>query len=83
MKIVIHPHARERMFERGATEKEVLETVLSGEWFPAKHGRRGFRRNFEFSAWWQTQFYNTKQVEVYATKEKSSWLVITVIVKYF
>ena len=42
----IHPHAAERMEMRGASEREVAETVRGGEQFPGKHGRTGFRRNF-------------------------------------
>ena len=41
----IHPHAAERMTERGATEAEVIATVCDGERFPAKFGRTGFRRS--------------------------------------
>jgi hypothetical protein len=42
----LHPHARDRALLRGATEEEVIETVRTGESFPAKFGRTGFRRNF-------------------------------------
>ena len=43
----LHPHARERMDERGATEEEVRATVEQGEPFPAKFGReRGFDETF-------------------------------------
>ena len=38
MKVNIHPHAAARMGERGATEQEIIETVESGEQFPAKFG---------------------------------------------
>jgi hypothetical protein len=48
MKVDIHPHARQRLSERGATEAEVIATVGGGEQFPAKFGRIGFRRNFSF-----------------------------------
>ena len=48
MAIRIHPHAKERMKERGATEDEVVATIEKGECFPAKFGRTGFRRNFSF-----------------------------------
>jgi Domain of unknown function (DUF4258) len=37
----LHPHARERMEERGATEAEVRATVEQGERFPAKFGTNG------------------------------------------
>ena len=43
MVVRLHPHARERIIERGATEEEVKETVRSGDlsgevragWIPA------------------------------------------------
>jgi ABC-type proline/glycine betaine transport system substrate-binding protein len=83
MIIKIHPHARTRMQERGASEDEVIETIKTGEKFPAKFGRIGFRRNFNFEGMWRGKKYNTKQVEAYAVKENDDFVVITVIVKYF
>ena len=44
----IHSHARERAIERGASEDEIVATVESGQMFPVKYGRTGFRRNFPF-----------------------------------
>jgi hypothetical protein len=82
-KVDIHPHARERMAERGATEAEVRTTVVSGERFPARFGRAGFRRNFPFDDTWRGHEYRVKQVEAYAVQEADGWLVITVLVKYF
>ena len=80
----IHPHARERMAERGATEEEVISSVTGGEEFPAKFGRQGFRRNFSFDGLWRGRRYATKQVEVYAAREgEKDWLAITVVVKYY
>ena len=83
MKIQLHPHANERLLERGATEAEVVATVEGGERFPGRFGRTGFRRNFIFNKEWQGRRYVTKQVEVYAVEERKEWLVITVIVRYF
>ena len=83
MNVKFHPHARERMAERGATEAEVIAAVREGERFPAKFGRMGFRRNFPFDGEWRGHHYGTKQIEVYAVKEGSDWLVITVMVKCF
>jgi hypothetical protein len=82
MNVRLHPHAQERVAERGATEEEVIATVREGETFPAKFGRTGFRRNFVFDGEWLGRRYATKQVEAYAVEE-DGWLVITVIVKYF
>jgi hypothetical protein len=81
--INLHPHARERLDERGATEAEVISTVEAGETFPAKFGRTGFRRNFPFGQTWKGKVYATKQVEVYAIKEREDWLAITVVTRFF
>jgi hypothetical protein len=53
MTVRFHPHARERMKERGATKAEVIATVEQGERFPAKYRRYGFRRNFPFGGTWR------------------------------
>jgi hypothetical protein len=79
----LHPHAKERLIERGATENEVIATVKEGETFPAKYGRTGFRRNFSFNGKWQEKQYATKQIEAYTVREGNDWLVITVIIRYF
>ena len=83
MAIKIHPHARERMAERGATEEEVRSAVEEGEKFRAKHGRSGFRRNFPFDGEWRKQHYTTKQVEAYADRRGEDWWVVTVITRFF
>jgi hypothetical protein len=46
MHVELHPHASERLSERGATQAEVIDTVLHGEHFPAKFNRMGFRKVF-------------------------------------
>lgn len=61
MNVRFHPHARERMAERGTTEEDVVATVLEGEQFPAKFGRTGFRRNFAFDGEWHGRRYATRQ----------------------
>jgi hypothetical protein len=81
--VELHPHARERASERGATESEVTATVADGERFPARFGRTAFRRNFTFGRVWRGRQYGTKQVEAIAVEENRRWLVITVLVKYF
>jgi len=79
----IHPHAKERLSERGVFEQEVIATVEEGETFPAKYGRIGFRRNFPFNGIWRGKHFATKQVEAYAVQEGNDWIVITVIARYF
>jgi len=83
MSIRFHPHALERMKERGATEDEVETTVKQGEQFPTKFNRTGFRRNFPFNNMWRGRYYENKQIEVYAVTEGADWVVITVITRYF
>jgi len=82
MKVRLHPHASERLAERGASEAEVIASVQEGERFVAKFGRTGFRRNFAFNAEWHGHHYSTKQIEAYCVEE-DGWLVITVIVRFF
>jgi hypothetical protein len=83
MTVCFHPHALDRMAERGASEAEVTTTVNGGERFPARFGRTGFRRNFRSDAVWRGHRYATKQIEAFAVQENGDWLVITVLVKYF
>ena len=83
MNVRLHPHALQRITERGATESEVVATVLGGERFPAKHGRTGFRRHFVFDGGWLGRVFGNKQVLACAEPVPAGWLVITVIVKYF
>ncbi len=61
MSVRLHPHAQARLIERGATEAEVIATVLGGTSFTVQFGRTGFRRNFPFNAEWRGRFYATKK----------------------
>jgi hypothetical protein len=83
MSVRLHPHAVERLPERGATEAEIQATVEQGERFPAKFGRTGFRRNFSFNQEWRGRRFATKQVEAYAVREGTEWLVISFVTRYF
>ena len=83
MTILFHPHALDRMDERGASLEDVRSTVEHGESFPVKFGRTGFRRNFPFDNHFRGKYYHTKQIEAYAVPEGSDWLVITVITRFF
>ena len=83
MAIRIHPHAKERMLERGTTETEVIAAVAEGEHFLAQYGRTGFRRNFSFPQEWRSKKYRMKQLEVIAVQEEVDWVVLTVVTRYF
>jgi len=81
--VEVHPHAIERIEERGTNVEEVKDAVENGEVFPAKYGRTGFRKNFKYDNLWFGRHYKNKQVSVIAVKEGDAWMVITVIVKFF
>ena len=83
MAVRLHPHAVQRLEERGAEANEVVETVEHGEQFPAKFGRTGFRRNFRLENDWRGKHYATKQIEAVAVREASDWLVLTAITRFF
>ena len=83
MSVRFHPHARERLAERGATEEEVVRAVEAGERFEAQFGRTGFRRNLPFERTWRGKHYATKQIEAFAIRRYDDWLVISVVTRYF
>ena len=83
MRVHIHPHARERMQERGADEEEIMATLERGEQFKARFGRVGFRPNFPFNKERRGRLFATKQVELYAIQENDAWVVITVLTRFF
>ena len=83
MEVVLHPHALDRLRERGVTVEEATATVLGGEHISAKYGRVGFRRNFSYGRLWRGKLYAMKQIEAYAIEEAGHWVVITVIARYF
>jgi len=79
----LHPHARSRLVERGATEAEAIATVENGTTFAVKFGRTGFRRTFPFNDLWRGKRYSMKKIEAIAVRDGEDWLIITVIVKFF
>jgi hypothetical protein len=83
MKIRIHPHAAQRIRERGATVAQVRETVAHGRRSAAKFGRTKFRRVFAFAKRWNGKHYAKQQIEAFAAIIPDGWLVVTVVVKYF
>lgn len=83
MAIIIHPHAFQRMEERGASRTEVLKTIEMGRTSPAKSGRKRYGMIFSFGDYWRGQLYGHKHIEVLCVDEGEDIIVITVVVKYF
>ena len=83
MRIIISKHAKIKMADRGADEKEVIKAINEGSYEPAKAGRLLFRKNFAFNGTWRGKKYKTKQVAPVTTYENNRIIVVTVYVYYF
>ena len=71
------------MAERGAFEVEVIETIRTGEQVPAKLGRQGFRKNFEYNQVCRGRTFAIKQVLAIVTVEIDAIVVVTIYTFYF
>jgi len=82
MEIRIDPHTLERAEERGTNAEEIKEVINYGFSIPAKRGRRGSMRVYDFNQTRQGKFYEQKRVEVIYTVEQDVIVTITVYVFY-
>jgi len=67
MAIRISPHALERAEERGTDEAEINEVLASGFSVPARCGRIGKGKVYEFGGVRRGKHYDQKYVEVFYT----------------
>ncbi|MEK7578911.1 MAG: DUF4258 domain-containing protein [Patescibacteria group bacterium] len=81
--IIFSDHTKVQMIERGASKKEIVEAITDGEAISAKHGRIGYRKNFQYNNKWGKKFYHIKQVIPIVKKEADKVIVITVYTFYF
>jgi len=81
--IIIHPHALQRMEERGASREEVRRTIEAGRVSPARFGRQKYGMTFSFGNYWRAQLYEHKHIEAYCVVDGEDIIVVTVVVKYF
>ncbi|HKZ46224.1 MAG TPA: hypothetical protein VJ202_02435 [Thermodesulfobacteriota bacterium] len=63
MEIQIDPHTLERAEERGTNEDEIRDVILAGFPVPAKHGRTGRSKVYEFKQNRLNKYYEQKRVE--------------------
>ena len=82
MKVQIDPHTLERAEERGATADEIRDVVKTGFPIPAKHGREGRAKIYDFKQERLGKYYEHKRVEVIYTIEDDKAVTITVYVFY-
>jgi hypothetical protein len=81
--IRLSAHARQQLEFRGAAEQQVIDTIRSETWEPAKHGRSGCRKNFVFNSEWNKKYYSTKQIRPIFVDEPDEIVVVTIYVYYF
>ena len=80
MDIRIDPHTLERVAERGASSQEIIDVITSGHPMPAKYGRSGKSKVFDFNQTRLGRYYAQKKIEVFfATGD----VIVTVTVYVF
>lgn len=82
MKVQIDPHTLERAGERGTNEDEIKDVIEAGFTIPAKYGRIGRAKVYNFKRKRQGKYYDQKMVEVFYVIEEGLVVTVTVYVFY-
>jgi hypothetical protein len=82
MKIQIDPHTLERAEERGTNKEEIKDVINTGFSMPAKYGRLGKAKIYEFKQKRHHEYYEQKRVEVFHVIEEDVIVTVTVYVFY-
>ncbi len=82
MEIQIDPHTLERAEERGTNEDEIKDVIETGFTVPAKYGRIGKAKVYDFKRKRHSKYYEQKRVEVFYAIEESLTVTVTVYVFY-
>jgi hypothetical protein len=82
MEILIDLHTLERSEERGTNEDEIKDVITTGFSIPAKYGRIGKAKIYEFKQTRLNKYYEQKRVEVFYTINKNKIVTVTVYVFY-
>jgi hypothetical protein len=82
MNIQIDPHTLERAEERGTNADEIMDVIISGTPVPAKYGRLGKTKTYDFKQHRHGKYYERKRVEVFFVVEHDVIVTITVYVFY-
>ena len=80
--IQIDPHTLERAEERGTSEEEIRDVLETGFVIPAKHGRLGKAKAYDFGQRRHRRYFEQKRVEVVYTGEGDGIITVTVYVFY-
>lgn len=82
MEIHIDPHTLERAEARGTNEEEIRDVISVGFSVPAKSGRLGKAKVYDFQQQRHGRYYEQKRVEVIYTVENDMVITVTVYVFY-
>lgn len=82
MQVRIDPHTLEKSEERGASEDELKDVIETGFTIPAKHGRIGKAKVYEFKQKRHGKYYQQKRVEVFYIIEGNTVITVTAYVFY-
>jgi hypothetical protein len=82
MEIQIDSHTLERAEERGTNEDEIKDVINTGFSIPAKYGRMGKAKVYDFKQKRHGKYYEQKRVEVIYTIERGVIVTVTVYVFY-
>jgi len=82
MKIRIDSHTLNRAKERGTNKQEIKDVIETGFEIPAKYGRMGKAKIYEFKRNRLEKYYDQKRVEVFYVIEKGFAVTVTVYVFY-
>jgi len=82
VKIQIDLHTIERASERGTSENEIRDVIATGITIPAKPGRMGKAKIYQFKDKRHGRYYEQKRVEVFYAVEEDIIITVTVYVFY-
>ena len=80
--IQIDPHTLDKAEERGTNEEEIRDVIDTDSSIPAKYGREGKAKAYNFGQKRHGNYYEQKRVEVFYTVEREKIVTITVYVFY-
>ena len=82
MEIQVDPHTLERAQERGSNEEEIRDVINTGFPIPAKYGRMGKAKIYDFNQERHGNYYEQKRVEVVYIIQGNVIITVTVYVFY-
>ncbi|MCL0075198.1 DUF4258 domain-containing protein [Thermodesulfovibrionales bacterium] len=82
METQIDPHTLERAEERGTNEEEIKDVIETGVTIPAKYGRIGKAKVYDFRQKRHGRYYEQKRVEAFYIIEENKIITATVYVFY-